>query len=179
MLCFEQKFPFLFPFIYLISPSLFLLRHEHECLVRPTRSLAGGFFISQPGSSVATSLSEGEATPKQVGVLDVKAGNFRLFPVPLRQVCVMFFRSSSLQTSLLSFVAISLSQTERPPLSKSASWMSETETSVSSPCLCARDGYFPHSLPPSFSHKTKNVSSTLPSLPPSLPLPQVNPPLGH
>lgn len=62
-------------------------RHEHECLVRPTRSLAGGFYISQPGSSVATSLVEGEATPKQVGVLDVREGNFRLFPVPLRQVC--------------------------------------------------------------------------------------------
>ena len=34
--------------------------HEHECLVEPTDF--GDFHVSQPGSSVATSLIEGEAT---------------------------------------------------------------------------------------------------------------------
>ena len=36
--------------------------HEHECLVEPTES-AQGFHVSQPGSSVVTSLIEGEAIP--------------------------------------------------------------------------------------------------------------------
>lgn len=40
--------------------------HEHECLIKPTPSLVGGFYVCQPGSSVATSLVEGEAVPKQV-----------------------------------------------------------------------------------------------------------------
>jgi double-strand break repair protein MRE11 len=42
--------------------------HEHECIIQPTASAVGSFFISQPGSSVATALSEGEAVPKYARV---------------------------------------------------------------------------------------------------------------
>lgn len=48
--------------------------HEHECLIKPTPSLVGGFYVSQPGSSVATSLVEGEAAPKQVRTSNTSVG---------------------------------------------------------------------------------------------------------
>lgn len=38
--------------------------HEHECLIGPTRNEQQLFYVTQPGSSVATSLSPGEATKK-------------------------------------------------------------------------------------------------------------------
>ncbi len=46
----------------------------------------GTFRVTQPGSSVATSLVAGEAARKKVGILDVKDSNFRLLPIPLTQV---------------------------------------------------------------------------------------------
>lgn len=60
--------------------------HEHECLINPSESLVGTFRITQPGSSVATSLTMGEARRKQVGILDVRGQQFRLKPVPLGSV---------------------------------------------------------------------------------------------
>ena len=65
--------------------------HEHECLVEPTES-AQGFHVSQPGSSVVTSLIEGEAKEKKICVLEVRsdlenpngAPFWRTTPVPLR-----------------------------------------------------------------------------------------------
>lgn len=49
-------------------------------------SVVGTFRITQPGSSVATSLVAGEAARKKVGILDINGKNFRLHPVPLTQV---------------------------------------------------------------------------------------------
>lgn len=49
-------------------------------------SVVGTFRITQPGSSVATSLVSGEAARKKIGILDIKGKNFRLHPVPLTQV---------------------------------------------------------------------------------------------
>mmetsp|Transcript_10456 Transcript_10456/g.21453 ORF Transcript_10456/g.21453 Transcript_10456/m.21453 type:complete len:890 (-) Transcript_10456:291-2960(-) len=60
--------------------------HEHECLITPSESLVGTFRITQPGSSVATSLTMGEAKRKQIGILDVRGSQFRLKPVPLGSV---------------------------------------------------------------------------------------------
>lgn len=60
--------------------------HEHECLVEPTESVIGTYRITQPGSSVATSLTSGESTRKKVGLLEVKGPQFRLTPIPLSQV---------------------------------------------------------------------------------------------
>lgn len=51
--------------------------HEHECLAETTESLRGKFVITQPGSSVATSLVEGEAREKKVGLLEIRGGDFR------------------------------------------------------------------------------------------------------
>ncbi|KAJ0406976.1 hypothetical protein P43SY_005209 [Pythium insidiosum] len=60
--------------------------HEHECRVDVAESVRGEFFITQPGSSVATSLVPGEAVPKQVAVLEVRDQRFRLSARPLRTV---------------------------------------------------------------------------------------------
>lgn len=60
--------------------------HEHECLIHPSESAVGTFRITQPGSSVATSLTEGESVRKHVGILDVRGSQFRMTALPLIQV---------------------------------------------------------------------------------------------
>ena len=60
--------------------------HEHECLIDFTESVLGTFRITQPGSSVATSLVAGEAVTKKIGIMDVRGKNFRLHTVPLTQI---------------------------------------------------------------------------------------------
>ena len=60
--------------------------HEHECAIELQESVVGTFRITQPGSSVATSLTQGEAALKQVGILDIKGTRFRMRPIPLTQV---------------------------------------------------------------------------------------------
>merc|ERR1719253_1992873 len=60
--------------------------HEHECLIEPQESLVGTFRITQPGSSVATALTAGEAKRKQVGLCEVRGCQFRLTSIPLSSV---------------------------------------------------------------------------------------------
>lgn len=48
--------------------------------------------ISQPGSSVATSLSEGEAITKHIAILNVRRGAFELVPHRLRCIRPFKFR---------------------------------------------------------------------------------------
>lgn len=40
--------------------------HEHECKIAPCQNEQQHFYVSQPGSSVVTSLSPGEAVKKYV-----------------------------------------------------------------------------------------------------------------
>jgi hypothetical protein len=42
--------------------------HEHECKIVPTPSSEGEFYVCQPGSTIATSLSEFEAKEKYAGL---------------------------------------------------------------------------------------------------------------
>ncbi len=60
--------------------------HEHECKIEPTESLVGTFRITQPGSSVATSLCYGESVKKQAGLLEIKGDSFRMTANPLSKV---------------------------------------------------------------------------------------------
>ncbi|KAF8651297.1 hypothetical protein HU200_063549 [Digitaria exilis] len=60
--------------------------HEHECLVDPQEVPGMGFHITQPGSSVATSLIDGEAKPKHVLLLEIKGNQYRPTKLPLRSV---------------------------------------------------------------------------------------------
>ena len=66
--------------------DLVIYGHEHECQIEPQESVVGTFRVSQPGSSVAISLSPGEAVMKQVAILDIREGQFRMLPIPLSQV---------------------------------------------------------------------------------------------
>lgn len=45
--------------------------HEHECRVDPEES-EQGFWVCQPGSSVATSISAGEAVQKRVAIMEIR-----------------------------------------------------------------------------------------------------------
>ncbi|KAL6844019.1 hypothetical protein ACP4OV_025692 [Aristida adscensionis] len=60
--------------------------HEHECLVDPQEVPGMGFHITQPGSSVATSLIDGEAKPKHVLLLEIKGNQYRPTKIPLKSV---------------------------------------------------------------------------------------------
>ncbi|XP_039986272.1 double-strand break repair protein MRE11 isoform X2 [Xiphias gladius] len=60
--------------------------HEHECLIAPARNEQQLFYVTQPGSSVATSLSPGEATEKHIGLLRVKGRKMNLQKIPLKTV---------------------------------------------------------------------------------------------
>ncbi|EES11507.1 hypothetical protein BDA96_06G253700 [Sorghum bicolor] len=60
--------------------------HEHECLIDPQEVPGMGFHITQPGSSVATSLIDGEAKPKHVLLLEIKGNQYRPTKIPLRSV---------------------------------------------------------------------------------------------
>lgn len=60
--------------------------HEHECQITQTVSLTGAFHNVQPGSSVATSLTEGESRRKQIGILEIKGRQFRILPITLTNV---------------------------------------------------------------------------------------------
>jgi double-strand break repair protein MRE11 len=71
--------------------------HEHECCIEPQESVVGTFRITQPGSSVATSLTAGESRRKHVGILDIRGQSFRLKPIPLTQVRTFVLGDLSLQ----------------------------------------------------------------------------------
>lgn len=71
--------------------------HEHECVIELSESLVGTYRITQPGSSVATSLVPGEAARKKVGILDIMGKQFRMHTVPLTQVRPFVTAEMSLQ----------------------------------------------------------------------------------
>ena len=66
--------------------DLVIWGHEHECRIRPEYNELQRFYVSQPGSSVITSLSESELAPKHVALLKVHEKSFKLEPLPLRTV---------------------------------------------------------------------------------------------
>eukprot|EP00931_Biecheleriopsis_adriatica_P068125 TRINITY_DN42154_c0_g1_i1.p1 TRINITY_DN42154_c0_g1~~TRINITY_DN42154_c0_g1_i1.p1 ORF type:complete len:742 (-),score=142.44 TRINITY_DN42154_c0_g1_i1:75-2300(-) len=82
--------------------DLVIWGHEHDCEVKPQESLRGEFYVVQPGSSVATSLTPGETGLKHVAVIDLRRGVFRCNPVPLWTVRPLVMRDMVLsETGLL------------------------------------------------------------------------------
>ncbi|GIL78160.1 hypothetical protein Vretimale_7536 [Volvox reticuliferus] len=73
--------------------------HEHECRPDPVaiRGEGEGRYIVQPGSTVATALSEGESRPKHSLLLEVKGTNFRLQKFRLRSVRPFEFETVALR----------------------------------------------------------------------------------
>ncbi|KAF9181913.1 Double-strand break repair protein mre11a [Haplosporangium sp. Z 767] len=66
--------------------DLVIWGHEHECLIDPVYNPQQGFHVSQPGSSVATSLSEGESKEKHVAILKISKGKFNIQKIRLKTV---------------------------------------------------------------------------------------------
>lgn len=66
--------------------DLVIWGHEHECLIEPRTNTETNFRVSQPGSSVATSLVAGEAVPKHVALLTITGKDFDLQPIRLKTV---------------------------------------------------------------------------------------------
>lgn len=71
--------------------------HEHECIPFPQYNPTTGFDTLQAGSSVATSLSEGESAKKYVFILDIKGTQYALTPVPLETVRPFVMENVSLR----------------------------------------------------------------------------------
>ncbi|TYJ56831.1 DNA repair protein (mre11) [Cryptococcus floricola] len=68
------------------SIQLVIWGHEHDCRLTPESVPGKPYYISQPGSSVATSLSAGEAIPKHVGILSVQGAQFGIEEIQLKTV---------------------------------------------------------------------------------------------
>lgn len=68
------------------SIDLVVWGHEHDCRIEPEKVPERRYYITQPGSSVATSLAHGEAIPKKVGILEIQKGQFNIEPVLLKTV---------------------------------------------------------------------------------------------
>ncbi|KAM9928526.1 hypothetical protein OXX59_001797 [Metschnikowia pulcherrima] len=71
--------------------------HEHECIPFPQFNPTTGFDTLQPGSSVATALSEGETAQKHVFLLDIKGKAYTITPVPLHTVRPFIMRDVCLR----------------------------------------------------------------------------------
>lgn len=78
--------------------DLVIWGHEHECIPYTVPNAATGFETLQPGSSVATSLCEGEAVEKKVFILNVNQKNYNLEPIKLKTVRPFHMLEISLST---------------------------------------------------------------------------------
>lgn len=67
--------------------------HEHDCRIELEENPKTRTFITQPGSSVATSLSEGESIEKKIGILNIRGKQVKLDKVTLKTVRPFIFRS--------------------------------------------------------------------------------------
>ncbi|XP_067627330.1 double-strand break repair protein MRE11 [Eurosta solidaginis] len=70
--------------------------HEHDCHIEPQFNPKRNFYVSQPGSSVATSLAEGESLKKHVGLLEIHKTRFQMKSLPLQTVRPFVFDSVDL-----------------------------------------------------------------------------------
>ncbi|CAH8451183.1 unnamed protein product [Schistosoma turkestanicum] len=77
--------------------DLVIWGHEHECRVEPEWNSSKNFYVVQPGSSVATALSEGEAQNKAVALLEIRGKEFKVKRLPLRTVRPFLFKDLVLQ----------------------------------------------------------------------------------
>ncbi|TPP55872.1 Double-strand break repair protein MRE11 [Fasciola gigantica] len=74
--------------------------HEHECRIEAEWNTMRNFYVIQPGSSVATALSEGEACQKAVALLEIREKEFKVTRLPLRTVRPLIFEDIALEDEL-------------------------------------------------------------------------------
>lgn len=58
--------------------DLVIWGHEHECKLEPEKSQERGFYVSQPGSSINTSLNQTECEEKAIGLLTIQGTSFKM-----------------------------------------------------------------------------------------------------
>lgn len=81
--------------------DLVLWGHEHECKIDPVYNETKGFYVVQPGSSVATSLSASEAGSKHVLSVSIDTGKQAVFGKHiLKAVRPLILRTVTLSTDL-------------------------------------------------------------------------------
>ncbi|XP_049541207.1 double-strand break repair protein MRE11 [Anopheles darlingi] len=80
--------------------NLVIWGHEHDCRIQPEQNALHEFFVSQPGSTVATSLSEGESIQKCCALLSIHKDLFRMDPIPLQSVRPFEFETVDLSTKI-------------------------------------------------------------------------------
>ncbi|KAI6145221.1 Metallo-dependent phosphatase-like protein [Pisolithus tinctorius] len=68
------------------SVDLVVWGHEHDCRIVPEPVAGKPYYITQPGSSIATSLADGESIEKHVALLQIQDKEFEMKPIPLRTV---------------------------------------------------------------------------------------------
>lgn len=78
--------------------NLVVWGHEHDCKIEPEQNPETGFFVMQPGSSVATSLTAGEAQTKHVAILSITGDQFQSEAIPLKTVRPFVTKEISLKT---------------------------------------------------------------------------------
>ncbi|EJU01666.1 DNA repair exonuclease [Dacryopinax primogenitus] len=76
--------------------------HEHDCRIVPEPVAGKPYMITQPGSSVATSLAEGESLTKYVALVEILDGKYELTPLELRTVRPFVMETVALQDELRS-----------------------------------------------------------------------------
>ncbi|GAA95975.1 uncharacterized protein L969DRAFT_26055 [Mixia osmundae IAM 14324] len=70
--------------------------HEHDSRIIPETVPGRRYFITQPGSTVSTSLIEAEAAPKTVALLSIQGKDFQIDPIVLRTVRPFKYKEISL-----------------------------------------------------------------------------------
>lgn len=79
--------------------DLVIWGHEHECLIEPVQNPSKNFKVIQPGSSIATSLSPGEAKSKSVCILNITGKECKVEPIPLKTIRPFLYKDISLNAS--------------------------------------------------------------------------------
>uniref|UniRef100_A0A1B0GJN6 Mre11 DNA-binding domain-containing protein n=1 Tax=Lutzomyia longipalpis TaxID=7200 RepID=A0A1B0GJN6_LUTLO len=77
--------------------DLIIWGHEHDCQIEPELNQKTKFFVSQPGSTVATSLSEGESIPKHCGILKIHRNQFDMTAIQLQTVRPFVFGNLNME----------------------------------------------------------------------------------
>lgn len=96
---FQHSMTSFIPENYLPSFINFVLwGHEHECIPHTSFNPDTGFDTLQPGSSIATSLSEGETAEKYVFILSIQNKEFSIEKVKLQTVRPFVMNEVSLQS---------------------------------------------------------------------------------
>lgn len=76
--------------------DLIIWGHEHECRIEPEFNSLHSFYVTQPGSSVATSLAQGESIEKKVAILKIHRKEFKIQPITLKTVRPFIFSDLNL-----------------------------------------------------------------------------------